>query len=57
MNEHIRTVLCNNTLTPGDLKQKGDKQFHATLRHMGMKKVIDGMTTLNELKRVTSTLE
>jgi type II secretory ATPase GspE/PulE/Tfp pilus assembly ATPase PilB-like protein len=28
-----------------------------TLRHMGMKKVIDGMTTLNELKRVTSTLE
>ncbi len=57
INEHIRTVLCNNTLTPGDLKQKGDKQFHATLRHMGMKKVIDGMTTLNELKRVTSTLE
>jgi type II secretory ATPase GspE/PulE/Tfp pilus assembly ATPase PilB-like protein len=57
MNDHIRTVLCNNTLTPGDLKQKGDKQFHTTLRLMGMKKVITGMTTLSEVKRVVSSLE
>jgi type II secretory ATPase GspE/PulE/Tfp pilus assembly ATPase PilB-like protein len=57
MNDNIRTVLCNNTLTPGDLKQKGDKQFHTTLRLMGMKKVITGMTTLSEVKRVVSSLE
>jgi type II secretory ATPase GspE/PulE/Tfp pilus assembly ATPase PilB-like protein len=57
MNDHIRTVLCNNTLTPGDLKQKGDKQFHTTLRLMGMKKVITGLTTLSEVKRVVSSLE
>jgi general secretion pathway protein E len=57
MNDHIRTVLCNNTLTPGDLKQKGDKQFHTTLRLMGMKKVITGLTTLAEVKRVVSSLE
>jgi type II secretory ATPase GspE/PulE/Tfp pilus assembly ATPase PilB-like protein len=57
MNDHIRTVLCNNTLTPGDLKQKGDKQFHATLRLMGVKKIMDGLTTLTEVKRITSSLE
>jgi type II secretory ATPase GspE/PulE/Tfp pilus assembly ATPase PilB-like protein len=57
VNDHIRTVLCNNTLTPGDLKQKGDKQFHNALRIMGMNKVMTGMTTLSELKRVVSSLE
>jgi type II secretory ATPase GspE/PulE/Tfp pilus assembly ATPase PilB-like protein len=57
INDHIRTVLCNNTLTPGDLKQKGDKQFHNALRIMGMKKVMSAMTTLSEIKRVVSTLE
>jgi general secretion pathway protein E len=57
INDHIRTVLCNNTLTPGDLKQKGDKQFHNALRNMGMNKVMTGMTTLSELKRVVSSLE
>ena len=57
VNEHIRTVLCNNTLSPGDLKQKGDKQFHATLRDVGTKKVLSGMTTLAEVKRVVSSLE
>lgn len=57
VNEHIRTVLCNNTLSPGDLKQKGDKQFHATLRDIGTKKVLDGTSTLAEVKRVVSSLE
>jgi type II secretory ATPase GspE/PulE/Tfp pilus assembly ATPase PilB-like protein len=57
MNDQIRTALCNNTLTPGDLKQKGDKQFHTALRMMGMKKVVAGLTTLGEIKRVTSSLE
>jgi type II secretory ATPase GspE/PulE/Tfp pilus assembly ATPase PilB-like protein len=57
INDHIRTVLCNNTLSPGDLKQKGDKQFYNALRNMGMNKVMAGMTTLSELKRVVSSLE
>lgn len=57
MNDHIRTVLCNNTLTPGDLKQKGDKQFHMALRLMGMQKVMSGTSTLSEVKRVVSSLE
>jgi type II secretory ATPase GspE/PulE/Tfp pilus assembly ATPase PilB-like protein len=57
VNERIRTVLCNNTLSPGDLKQKGDKQFHATLRDIGTKKVLNGTTTLAEVKRVVSSLE
>jgi type II secretory ATPase GspE/PulE/Tfp pilus assembly ATPase PilB-like protein len=57
INEHIRTVLCNNALSPGDLKQKGDKQFHVTLRDMGTKKVLNGTTTLAEVKRVVSSLE
>lgn len=53
MNEHLRTVLCNNQLTPGDMKKQGDKAFETSLRREGMKKVLEGVTTLNELKRLT----
>lgn len=53
MNEHLRTVLCNNQLTPGDMKKEGDKQFATSLRREGMKKVLEGITTLNEVKRLT----
>lgn len=57
MDEHLRKVLCNNTLSPGDLKMRGDKHFSATLREMGMQKVLSGQVDLSEIKRVTSGLE
>lgn len=53
MNEHLQTVLCNNQLTPGDLKKQGDRQFATSLRKEGMKKVLEGLTTLQEVKRLT----
>lgn len=53
MNDHLRTMLCNDRLTPGDVKKQGDKQFAGSLRTEGMKKVFDGVTTLSEVKRLT----
>lgn len=56
MDDKLRHMLVSNTLTPADMKQKGDKDFFATLRRDGMKKVLEGITTLDEVKRVTSHL-
>ena len=56
MDDNLRHSLVNNTLSPGDMKQKGDKTFYAKLRRDGMNKVLDGITTLDEVKRVTSHL-
>ena len=53
INDQLRTLLCNQQLSPGDLKEQGDKQFVSSLRREGMKKVLEGMTTLNEVKRLT----
>ena len=43
MDDHLRTVLCNNQLAPGDMKKQGDKQFATSLRKEGMKKVFEGV--------------
>jgi general secretion pathway protein E len=56
MNDHLRTMLCNDRLTPGDVKKQGDKQFAGSLRSEGMKKVLDGVTTLSEVKRLTTNM-
>lgn len=56
MNDRISTLLCNNQLTPGDMKQQGDRSFTESLRKEGMARVLTGRTTLSEVKRVTSTL-
>ena len=57
MNDKLRTLLCNQQLTPGDMKEQGDKQFVLSLRRDGMKKVLDGITTLSEIKRLTMNME
>ncbi len=56
MDDKLRHTLVSNTLTPADMKQKGDRDFFATLRRDGIAKVLAGITTLNEIKRVTSHL-
>ena len=53
INDHIRELLGNNELSPGELKKKGDKTFFSVLRKEGMKKVLAGETTLKEVKRIT----
>lgn len=56
MNDHLQNLLCNNQLSPGDMKTQGDKQFAGSLRKEGMKKVLEGVTTLNEVKRLTTNM-
>jgi general secretion pathway protein E len=56
IDEHLRGLLISSTLSTADLKQKGDKDFHSTLRREGMKRVLEGITTMEEVKRVTSNL-
>ncbi len=56
MNDDLRTLLCNNQLSPGDMKNQGDKQFSSSLRKEGIRRVLDGTTTLNEIKRLTDNM-
>jgi general secretion pathway protein E len=56
MNDRLSTLLCNNQLTPGDMKQQGDKSFTDALKREGMQRVLTGKTTLSEVKRVTTNL-
>ncbi len=53
MNDHLRTLLCNNQFMPGDMKKQGEKHFNSSLRKEGMNKVLEGVTTLSEVKRLT----
>ena len=53
MDDHIRELLSNNQLNPGNLKKQGDKSFLSVLRKEGLNKVLAGGTTLKEVKRVT----
>jgi len=56
VSDGLREMLCNQTLSAGELKEKGDKQFYVTLRNIGMQKVVEGETSLKEIKRVTSSI-
>ena len=53
VDDHIRELLSNDKLGPGELKKKGDRTFFSVLRKEGMKKVLAGETTLKEIKRIT----
>ncbi len=56
LDDAIKTQLMNNTLSIGDMKQKGDESARSTLKKEGIKKVLAGITTFDEVKRVTSNL-
>lgn len=56
LDDNIRANLINADLKPGDLKQKGDEKGRSSLRKEGLKKVLAGLTTLEEVKRVTTNL-
>ncbi len=56
LDDNVKANLINNQLRPGDLKKKGDEKGKSTLRKEGLKKVMAGITTLDEVKRVTSNL-
>jgi general secretion pathway protein E len=56
LDDNIKTILADNRLSPGDLKKKGDERGKTALKREGMKKVLSGLTTLEEVKRVSSEL-
>jgi general secretion pathway protein E len=56
LDETIKSQLMNNNLSIGDMKQKGDQTARSTLKKEGIKKVLAGVTTFDEVKRVTSNL-
>jgi general secretion pathway protein E len=56
LDDTIKTQLANNTLSIGDLKQNGDKSSKFTLKKEGVEKVLAGITTFDEVNRVTSNL-
>ena len=53
MNNDLRTLLCDEKLTPGDMKKQGDNMFNSSLRKEGMSRVMAGKTSLKEIKRIT----
>ncbi|MBN1456512.1 MAG: type II/IV secretion system protein [Sedimentisphaerales bacterium] len=57
LDEEIKAILADGRLSAGDLKQKGDTRGRTALKREGMKKVLMGITTIEEVKRVTTRLE
>jgi len=56
LNKDVKAKLADDSLSLGDLKKDGDEKGRSTLKHEGMKKVLAGITTLEEVKRVISSL-
>jgi type II secretory ATPase GspE/PulE/Tfp pilus assembly ATPase PilB-like protein len=56
LDEDVKANLANERLSLGSLKKQGDSEGRSTLRKEGLRKVLSGMTTLDEVQRVTSHL-
>ena len=56
INEKIKSLLTESNISIGELKKQGDKKGKSTLRDDGLAKVYAGLTTLDEVRRVTSNL-
>ncbi|MBW8016823.1 MAG: type II/IV secretion system protein [Planctomycetes bacterium] len=56
INDKIKALLTESNVSIGELKKQGDKKGKSTLRDDGLAKVYAGLTTLDEIRRVTSNL-
>lgn len=56
IDDRIKSLLVNSNLSPGEMRQITDQKGSSTLRKEGMIKVLAGLTTLDEVKRVTTSL-
>ena len=56
IDENLKASLLQERLSLSDLKTKGDEKARSALKQHGIQKVLDGVTTINEVKRVTTTL-
>ncbi len=52
LNDQLKSDIANNKLSVTQLKKEGDKKGKSNLRKQGLKVVISGITSLEELKRV-----
>ncbi len=49
----LKADIANNKLSVAQLKKEGDKKGKSNLKKQGLKNVVSGITSLEELKRVT----
>jgi general secretion pathway protein E len=56
LDEDVKANLANERLSFGNMKQQGDEEGRSALRKEGLRKVLAGITTLEEVQRVTSHL-
>jgi len=56
LNADLKAKLTNPNVSIGDLKADGDRKGKSSLREDGIRKVMAGLTTLEEVKRVTTNL-
>jgi general secretion pathway protein E len=56
LNDDVKTKLLNSSISVSDMKQQGDAIAKHTLKKEGMRKVMQGITTIDEVHRVTSNL-
>jgi general secretion pathway protein E len=52
LSDELKTDIANNKLSVTQLKKDGDKKGKSNLRKQGLRIVVSGMTSLEELKRV-----
>lgn len=56
LNDKIKSLLTERNVSIGEMKKFGDKKGQMTLRDEGLAKVYAGLTTLEEVRRVTSNI-
>ena len=56
LDDEIKAQLADDRLSLSTLKEKGDKYIKSGLKKQGLKLVLTGITTIKEVKRVTSNL-
>ncbi len=52
LNDQLKTSIANSELLISQLRSEGDRKGKSNLRKQGLRKVVSGMTSLEELKRV-----
>jgi len=52
LDDNLRSLIANEKLDIGQLRQSGDEKGKSNLKKQGLKKVVSGITSLEELKRV-----
>jgi type II secretory ATPase GspE/PulE/Tfp pilus assembly ATPase PilB-like protein len=52
LDDELKANIANNKLSVTQLKKEGDKKGKSNLRKQGLRTVVSGMTSLEELKRV-----